>query len=413
MTTPIGLFRTAGWLLLSRLAAQGLLLVAAVVLARRLGDAGFGGVAFIVAAVYLANVATTFGTDMVLIREIAAGLPSRWAAALALQLGLSAVAIGVLEIAARFLAPSPEIAAGLRIYAFALPAMAAYSVATAVLRGRNRMAAYGAVGVVTAALQAVVVVALVGPATDLAAVAWLLLGVQVASAGIAVGAAALRALDLPGPGSLSRSDIVDMARSSGTVGMLGVLGVVFQRLPILALAGLAGPAATGWFAGAQRLVDASKVGHIALFTAVYPAMAARSSDRTFDWAWRASVGGAVVIAVAAFVAAEPLVRALYGPGFEPAAVGLAILAWAIVPSTISGYLALELLSAGIERAVPGALLVALVTLVVLGLGLFALMGWTGVAWAMVAAEIVQAVGLRVAVLGFSVPGPSRDVRGVA
>ena len=35
------------------------------------------------------------------------------------------------------------------------------------------------------------------------------------------------------------------------------------------------------------------------------------------------------------------------------------------------------------------------------------------AWALVAAESVQAVGLRVAVLGFSVPGPSRDVRGVA
>ena len=67
------LARNATWILTGRLAAQGLLVLCTVLLARRLGLTGFGGYAVLVSVVSLANVATTFGTDMVLVREIAGG----------------------------------------------------------------------------------------------------------------------------------------------------------------------------------------------------------------------------------------------------------------------------------------------------------------------------------------------------
>ena len=78
------------WLILSRFGAQGLAVVFTILLARRLGIEGFGTYAFIAAIIFVANALTTFGTDMLLIREIAAqGGLSRLPSALIVQLVLS------------------------------------------------------------------------------------------------------------------------------------------------------------------------------------------------------------------------------------------------------------------------------------------------------------------------------------
>ena len=89
--------RNTAWLLAGRLVSQAFTILFTVLLAARLGVVGLGEYAFVAAIVFLANVVTTFGTDMVLVREIAAGGPvARWAAALAVQLGLTLGAIGVI-----------------------------------------------------------------------------------------------------------------------------------------------------------------------------------------------------------------------------------------------------------------------------------------------------------------------------
>ena len=73
MSTVAAVPRNTGVLFVGRVAAQGLAVVMTVVLAARLGVTGLGEYALVSAVVFVANVATTFGTDMVLVREIAAG----------------------------------------------------------------------------------------------------------------------------------------------------------------------------------------------------------------------------------------------------------------------------------------------------------------------------------------------------
>jgi hypothetical protein len=54
------------WVLAARLCAQGALALFTILIARRLGSAGFGEYAFIASAVFIGNMLTTFGTDMLL-----------------------------------------------------------------------------------------------------------------------------------------------------------------------------------------------------------------------------------------------------------------------------------------------------------------------------------------------------------
>ena len=110
------------WMLLSRLAAHGFAVLFNVLLARRLGSAGFGEYASLGVILLIANALTTFGTDMLLIREVAvSGISARLQAALKLQLALSAASIALIWMFGRLLPGlSAEGLLALRIYSLAL-----------------------------------------------------------------------------------------------------------------------------------------------------------------------------------------------------------------------------------------------------------------------------------------------------
>ncbi len=60
------------WLTAARLGSQVLLMLFTVLVARRMGETGLGGYAYMTAVIFIGNVFSTFGTDMLLMREIAA-----------------------------------------------------------------------------------------------------------------------------------------------------------------------------------------------------------------------------------------------------------------------------------------------------------------------------------------------------
>src|SRR6185295_1632499 len=134
-----------------------------VVLARGLGTAGFGQFAFIGAVVVIGNVIMTFGTESLLIREIAGGRgdPARLlAAALGLQLVLSAGFVLVVIGGAGWLPNrTADTIAALRIYVLSLFPIAFANVFSAALRGWERMDLAAFLGVGTAALQTVAALA--------------------------------------------------------------------------------------------------------------------------------------------------------------------------------------------------------------------------------------------------------------
>lgn len=403
----------AGRLLAGRIAAAGFLVMATIVLAARLGPAGLGGYGIIAATMFVANVATTYGTDMVLIREIAgAHRVDLWGAALTVQLALTAVAVAVSWAIAPML-PGQAVgtADGLRILALSLGPAAVFSVCSAALRGLGLMGRYAVLGTLVAGLQFVAVTLLVPPGASLQHVALVLVGVQAAAAVAAWLACARVSAAFRHVPRVRRDDLRAMLAGSGRVGALGVVGVAYQRVPIVAVGVLAGPAAAGWLTAASRVVDASRTGHLALYGALYPALAEEmstsgrqasasgmppsplgtlASSSGSKLAWRLALSGAVGIAVALVAFGSLLMRLAFGGDFEPAAGGLAILALAVVPSSLVTFQLLELVAGHRERAALRALVVSSAVLLVTIAALVPRIGWAGGPWAVVAAESVQA-----------------------
>ena len=129
----LSLHLNAFWLLFSRISAQALAVIFIALVARRLDPASFGQFTFITATIFIGNTFTTFGTDTLLIREIAKSgqLTTLVRRAFTLQICLS---IFWCFSTLLFRAETP-----LLIFSFSLFPLAIVSVASALLRAFERM----------------------------------------------------------------------------------------------------------------------------------------------------------------------------------------------------------------------------------------------------------------------------------
>ncbi len=169
------------WLLIARIVAQGAIVIVTYTLARRMGASGFGEYAFMAAVVVIGNVLTTFGSDMVLIREIAAnGDFSSVLSVLFLQLVLSFAFIGfVFLFALSFPSQTTESILALKIYSFVLIPLAFFTVFTSILRGMQRMTSYAWLNLGVAIIQVSAVLIFVQRKTSIIDLAYVLLEVQI------------------------------------------------------------------------------------------------------------------------------------------------------------------------------------------------------------------------------------------
>jgi O-antigen/teichoic acid export membrane protein len=390
--------RNTLWLLLMRIGTQGLMVLFTLLIARRLGETGLGEYAFVASVIFVANVLTTFGADMLLIREIAAGSGlGRLPTALIVQLGLSLVAVTIVLAGAPNLpGQSPPAVLALQIYSLSLFPLAFYTVFTSALRGVQRMDLYTLLNLAISIFQTAVIGLFVGSGVDVAAVALWLLLTQCVAASAAGLLCTIYIPDFWRSWHFSANDVFALIRASAPIALLGLLGMVYQKLSIFMLATSTGAAMTGWFAAALRAVEACKTGHLAAFGALYPAMAQARDSRsqaTFTVAWRWLLGLATASAFGLFIFAPWLVSVLFGPTFAPSIPALKILAWILIPYTVNTYLSLASLAAGRERAVALSLLVALATLIVLNVWWIRTAGLAGACWAALVAEVVQSICL--------------------
>ncbi|MBP1693913.1 MAG: rane protein of unknown function [Chloroflexi bacterium] len=387
------------WVLSSRFGSQGLMVLFTVLIARRLGSSVFGEYAFIAATIFLGNILTSFGTDMLLIREIASHDDlSQLPEALLIQLALSGVFVaGVLILAPVLPNQSPAATLALRIYSLALFPLAFFTVFTTALRGKQKMDAYTILNLTISGLQVVLVWLLIEPGGNIVQLAWLLLITQVAAAVLAGVICSLAIPNFWGSWRFSIVTIPAVIRVSAPIALLGVLGIFYQKLAIYMLSFMKGAEVTGWFSAALRAVEASKIIHLAVFTALYPAMAQVQADTVsesqstgvFKWSWRLLLATSLIVSTALFLFARPTVQLLYGNGYDPSIPGLRILIWSLIPYTINTYLSLAFLASGGERWVLRVMSVGLITLAVLEAILIPYWGLAGASLAVVIAETVQ------------------------
>jgi O-antigen/teichoic acid export membrane protein len=387
----VSIVKNSLWLLLARIGTQGMAALFTILLARRLGSSGFGEYAFIAAIIFVGNMLTTFGTDMSLIREIAGHddlsfLP----ASLFIQLVLSFMFIGITWSAAPFIPnQSADAVLALRIYSFALIPLALFTVFTTALRGKQFMVAYTWLNLIGSFLQLAIVWFFLRKGESLIVLAVLLLLNQII---VALFGAVICHFRIQGFWSgwyFAMKDVSRLLKISAPLALLAVIAMVYQRLSVILLSIISGPMMTGWFSVAQRTVEASKTGHVAIFTALYPAMA-QSRNETFHLPWILLLFGAGFGAVILSMLARPLTRILFGVEYEASVPALQILAWMLIPYTISTFLTLKFVALDREMPVLRASLASLVMLGALGLWWIPRGGLAGASGSALIAESVQA-----------------------
>jgi len=399
MNETLRLGKNSLWLLAARIGAQGLALFT-ILLARNLGSTGFGEYAFFTAIIFIGNVVTTFGTDMLFIREIAARddlthLP----AALWLQLLLSGLFIvGTVLLAPSIPNQSVAAVAALRIYSLALLPLAFYNIFTTVLRGKQCMTTYALLNFSAALLQAGIVLVFIAVGQGVVTLAWLLLGAQCLLALLGGWMCARQVTGFWGDWRFSWTGVRAVAAASAPLGGLGILGMLYQKLGLVLLSTLGGASITGLFSAGLRVVEASKSAHQAAFTSLYPLMAqdgaGSSSGQTgeaIQLSWRLLLTSAIALALSLSLLAGPLVELLYGTEFAATTPILRILAWMLIPYTVNSFLTLAFVARKREIAVSLALMASLLGLGIMSLAWIPAYGLEGAAWAALGAESLQAI----------------------
>ena len=374
--------------LAARLGAQGALALFTLLIARRLGSAGFGEYAFIASAVFIGNMLTTFGTDMLLIREIAARRDfSQLIPSLFLQLSLSAVLMIFVWMLPSLPSQSPAGWLALKIYSLALIPFAFFTIFSSVLRGLQRMDHYAGLNLSTALIQFAATFVFIQTGSSVVTLAWLLLAVQIAAAALAGWLCKDQFSNFRRPARLSLRQF----RSVLPLAALGILGILYQRVGILLVTFWLGASAAGWFSAAQRIVEFAKTAHLAVFTVLFPAMANSKGEwKDFRLVWLILLSAALTAALAISLLASPLTLVLFGVEYAASVPLLRLLAWMLVPFTINTYLTLAFVAAKREKPVLIALTTGLLALILFNVLWTPRFGILGAGWAMLLAECIQA-----------------------
>ncbi|MDD5370161.1 MAG: flippase [Anaerolineaceae bacterium] len=392
----------SAWLFAGRLATQIQLVIFTLLAARGLGVAGFGQYTFIVSAVALGNVLTSFGTDTLLIRELARardGKDHRISSALILQLGLSAFILAIIYAWSGLLPnANRDTISGLRLYAFALAPLAFFSIFTAVLRAWERMDLYLGANLLAAGLQTGLAWFMLQGESRLVPFMAMLLAVQVCAAVIA-GVLCWKAI--PGFSIRFKVDwksLAGLARLVWPLALISILGVAYQRLGVLVISVIQGDVQTGWYSAASRMVEVLKFGHIAVLGAIFPAVShlsaeakrGREANFLFQVAFWGLLGVAVLSSISAYLLAPWLVATSFGQTYLPAVPVLRTLVWVLIPYTLTSTLSLRMILVRREKAV--MLVTGCGLAIALGLNLFMIstFGATGAALASLSAECIMA-----------------------
>jgi O-antigen/teichoic acid export membrane protein len=196
----------------------------------------------------------------------------------------------------------------------------------------------------------------------------------------------------------SRKRLRPVLRVGLPIGISGVLIIAYARIDQIIVFVISGSGAAGLYGAVYNLIDQAHFVPASVLTSLSPVIAAawpgdrtrllRTSRLTAELLAVASLGGLAF----AIVAAEPIVRLIFGPEFTAAAPALPVLAGAFILISF-GYLNSNLLVVlGLQRRLLRISVIALVVNLIGNLILVPLVGFMGAAWMTLATELVVCVG---------------------
>lgn len=366
-------------LLLARVGAQAFSILFIALLARRLGVADFGQFTFIAAIILLGNTFTNFGTDTALIRELnRAPAPQLIAQSFTVQLTLSALWV----IATYTLKPNSP----LLLYSLALFPLVFFSIATAVLRARERMDLVLALSLIHGILQLLA-------AFFSSDIPTLILSLLIGHFLTAAFSYLLCNASFPDFNLILLPNIFPLLKLTLPFAALTFLLVLSQRLGALTTSALLGDSATGIFSAAARIVDGLKLGHYAILGALLPVISRRAPEAAYSFRIGFILLMFVSLLMAIMLSLFPklTIVILYGDGFLPAVNLLALFGWSLIPYTVSSFLSYRLIAQGSEIVLVKATAISLTIFLALYLWLIPTFQLQGAIYAALIGEIIQAV----------------------
>jgi O-antigen/teichoic acid export membrane protein len=367
--------------------------VVTALVARALGDAGFGQWSTILVVVQLAAYFTSFGVESVVVRE-ATDEPERedeWLGALLILRALLSVPAILVGLVVLLLI---EESTAMLVAGVVLLAQTPFNVGSS-LRVVHQLRVRNWVPMVVLTLNsvlwgvAVVVIYLRSGGLVPLAVA------MTATAALTATVQAVAAMKISRPNLRpSRAAAVRLARIGLPVGIAGLLVMAYARIDQLIVFAIGGSTEAGLYGAAYRIVEQAHLVPVSLMTTLMPIMVGAwrvDRERMERIAWLAaeylSIGSLGGLAVA-IVVARPFTVLLYGQDFADAAPALPVLGAAFV-FICFGYLTGNLLLiAGMQRRMVTVGLVGLVINVAGNLLLVPAVGFMGAAWMTLLTEAV-------------------------
>jgi O-antigen/teichoic acid export membrane protein len=382
------------WLLLARVGTQVFSLAFVALAAWHLGVAGFGQFSLLAAIVFLANAVTTFGTDTLIVRDIArqGSATTLITDAFWLQCVLALIWVIVQQILAGLLLTSPQTQIALLVYSLSLWPLTLYTVCSAALRGVERMDLYLLLTVLGSGLQVLAAIAAILLMGDALTLVLGLVIVQIMVAAMAWWLCRLAVKDFKLKSPPNFGSLITLMQSASPLSLLTGLAILSQRMGLFVVSAIVGNVGAGIFSASGRITEGLKVGHQSVLGALMPTLLKQNgpSTKLFRTAlWTMPLIG-VLLALAGSILAKPIIELIYGDQYEAAAIVLAVVVWSLVPYAFNAVLSLGFVAHGAEAALARNTLVSVLLGMILIFVLTVRYELLGTALGVVALEVIQA-----------------------
>lgn len=326
-----------GWRALSDIGSKAITLLLYAVMARRLGEAGFGVFAFGLAFVMLVTTLANFGQDGILTREVARDrnlLHRYFANTLALKLALALPALALAVGIAWSIGMSEQTRLVVLFLGMAVVVEALTQTCFAAYQAFEQLSLMPAVVITQRVVTTIPAIVAMLLGAGVVAVAAIYAAGTLASVWLALVLLARR-VERP------RLEVDPglwwpLMRAAAPLGLAGVFITVLLRVDTAMLAFFKSDAVVGNYSAAYRLFEATLLVGWSVTAAVYPVFSrlTRTSDPpvslVFERALKLVLAPTLPLAAGAIVLGGSLVHIVYGADFDQAGSALAYLAPAIV-----------------------------------------------------------------------------------
>jgi O-antigen/teichoic acid export membrane protein len=249
--------------------------------------------------------------------------------------------------------------------------LAFFNVSATILRGKQRTASYASLNLALIILQLTALFLLRLQGGGIIVLAILLLSVQAIGVILAGHLCQFQILFSSQPFHELVRQLFYLIRICAPIAVLGLLCILYQRLSLIIILSISGTTSTEDYSAAAIIVEAAKIGHVAIFTALHPLMTQVNATDKLNWVstFRFPVllllGGAITASFILFWLAKPFISILFGTGYNFSSSPLQVLSWFFVPYTINSFLSLVFLAENKVLIIMLSLMTWIITLIIL------------------------------------------------